>query len=91
MNEINTVAAIDCGTNSIRLLISCGGTEIIREMEIVKLGEGVDRTKNFSEAAVARTLKAVEKYKELIDQHHVSKVRFCATSATRDEIGRAHV
>lgn len=88
MNEINTVAAIDCGTNSIRLLISCGGTEIIREMEIVKLGEGVDRTKNFSEAAVARTLKALEKYKKLIDQHQVSKVRFCATSATRDAQNR---
>lgn len=88
MNEINTVAAIDCGTNSIRLLIARGGTEIIREMEIVKLGEGVDRTKNFSEAAVARTLKALEKYKKLIDQHQVSKVRFCATSATRDAQNR---
>ena len=88
MNEINTVAAIDCGTNSIRLLISHGGTEIIREMEIVKLGEGVDRTKNFSEAAVARTLKALEKYRKLIDQHQVTKVRFCATSATRDAQNR---
>ena len=88
MNEINTVAAIDCGTNSIRLLISRGGTEIIREMEIVKLGEGVDRTQNFSEAAVARTLNALEKYKKLIDQHKVTKVRFCATSATRDAKNR---
>jgi len=86
---ITNVAAIDCGTNSIRLLISSSsGIELIREMEIVKLGEGVDRTKNFSPEAVARTLKALRRFKELIDQHDVVRVRFCATSATRDAQNR---
>ena len=83
------MAAIDCGTNSIRLLISSSsGGELVREMEIVKLGEGVDRTKNFSPEAVARTLKALRRFKELIDQHDVARVRFCATSATRDAQNR---
>ena len=89
MIPITNVAAIDCGTNSIRLLISSSsGTELVREMEIVKLGEGVDRTKNFSPEAVARTLKALRRFKELIDQHDVVRVRFCATSATRDAQNR---
>ena len=86
---ITNVAGIDCGTNSIRLLISSSsGAELVREMEIVKLGEGVDRTKNFSPEAVARTLKALRRFKELIDQHDVTHVRFCATSATRDAQNR---
>lgn len=89
MIPITNVAAIDCGTNSIRLLISSSsGIELVREMEIVKLGEGVDRTKNFSPEAVARTLKALRRFKELIDQHDVVRVRFCATSATRDAQNR---
>lgn len=89
MIPITNVAAIDCGTNSIRLLISSSsGAELVREMEIVKLGEGVDRTKNFSPEAVARTLKALRRFKELIDQHDVVRVRFCATSATRDAQNR---
>jgi exopolyphosphatase/guanosine-5'-triphosphate,3'-diphosphate pyrophosphatase len=53
-------------------------------MEIVKLGEGVDRTKNFAPAAVERTLSALRRFKGLIDEHHVTRIRFCATSATRD-------
>ncbi len=88
VRTISKVAAIDCGTNSIRLLISQDGREILREMEIVKLGEGVDRTKNFSPAAVERTLNALHRFKELIDQHEVVRVRFCATSATRDAQNR---
>jgi len=88
VRTISKVAAIDCGTNSIRLLISQDGREILREMEIVKLGEGIDRTKNFSPAAVERTLNALHRFKELIDQHEVVRVRFCATSATRDAQNR---
>lgn len=88
MRKISKVAAIDCGTNSIRLLISEDGREIIREMEIVKLGEGVDRTKNFSPIAVERTLTALRRFKALIDHHKVERVRFCATSATRDAQNR---
>lgn len=85
---MSKVAAIDCGTNSIRLLIAEDGRELIREMEIVKLGAGVDKTKNFSPEAVARTLVALRKFKSLIDQYQVAKVRFCATSATRDAENR---
>jgi exopolyphosphatase/guanosine-5'-triphosphate,3'-diphosphate pyrophosphatase len=57
-------------------------------MEIVKLGEGVDRTKNFSPIAVERTLIALRRFKALIDHHKVERVRFCATSATRDAQNR---
>ena len=88
MIRISKVAAIDCGTNSIRLLIDQEGEEVVREMEIVRLGEGVDHTKNFSPVAVERTLTAVRKFKKIIDQHGVSKLRFCATSATRDALNR---
>lgn len=88
MRQISRVAAIDCGTNSIRLLIAEDGRELIREMEIVKLGAGVDKTKNFSPEAVARTLVALRKFKSLIDQYQVARVRFCATSATRDAANR---
>lgn len=85
---MTSVAAIDCGTNSIRLLISRDGHEVLREMEIVKLGEGVDKTKNFAPAAVERTLNALRKFKILIDQENVTRLRFCATSATRDAQNR---
>ena len=85
---MSKVAAIDCGTNSIRLLISENGKELVRDMEIVKLGEGVDTTKNFAPAAVERTLAALRKFKVSIDAYGVTKVRFCATSATRDAQNR---
>ena len=86
------VAAIDCGTNSIRLLIAdVDGTnfrEVARDMEIVRLGKGVDKTGQFEPEAVARTLKATEKYADVIRQKGVEKIRFCATSATRDATNR---
>lgn len=88
VTPMSKVAAIDCGTNSIRLLISENGNELVRDMEIVKLGEGVDTTKNFAPAAVERTLAALRKFKVSIDAHGVTKVRFCATSATRDAQNR---
>lgn len=88
MSTISALAAIDCGTNSIRLLIVRDGREVLREMEIVKLGEGVDRTKRFAPAAVERTLNAVRKFKKLIEENEVAKLRFCATSATRDAENR---
>ena len=78
------VAAIDCGTNSIRLLISAGGTDIARRMRIVRLGQGVDRTGRLDPAAIERTRVALEEYKGLIDAHGVSRIRMVATSATRD-------
>ncbi len=86
------VAAIDCGTNSIRLLIAdvIGNNlhEIIREMEIVRLGQGVDETGQFHPDAIARTLAAVDKFATEIARHGVEKIRFCATSATRDATNR---
>ena len=86
------VAAIDCGTNSIRLLIAdvqgdnC--REVIRDMEIVRLGQGVDQTGAFHPDAIARTLSAVDKYASEIARRGVEKIRFCATSATRDASNR---
>ncbi|NRQ48224.1 Ppx/GppA phosphatase family protein [Aeromicrobium stalagmiti] len=82
------VAAIDCGTNSIRLLISDidGDTksDLLREMRIVRLGQDVDRTGHLAEEAVARTLGATREYAELIAMFGVTDIRFCATSAMRD-------
>ena len=86
------VAAIDCGTNSIRLLIAdIDGTnfrEIVREMEIVRLGQGVDKTGQFNPDAITRTLAAVDTYARTIAAKGVEKIRFCATSATRDATNR---
>lgn len=86
------VAAIDCGTNSIRLLIAdiTGGNfrEINRTMEIVRLGQGVDKNKAFHPDALDRTLKATALFAEEIARRGVERMRFCATSATRDAINR---
>ena len=86
------VAAIDCGTNSIRLLIAdIDGTnfrEIVREMEIVRLGQGVDKTGQFNPDAITRTLAAVDTYARTIAAKGVEKIRFCATSATHDATNR---
>lgn len=86
------VAAIDCGTNSIRLLIADidGGNfrEVVRDMEIVRLGQGVDQTGQFHPDAIARTLAAVDKFAAEIAKRGVEKLRFCATSATRDATNR---
>ncbi|WP_202912051.1 Ppx/GppA phosphatase family protein [Nesterenkonia muleiensis] len=89
------VAAIDCGTNSIRLLIadvdlpgSGALTDVVRRMTVVRLGEGVDQTGEFSAAALQRTFSAVDDYAELIRKHKVQAVRFAATSASRDVSNR---
>jgi exopolyphosphatase / guanosine-5'-triphosphate,3'-diphosphate pyrophosphatase len=97
------VAAIDCGTNSIRLLIadinskadgiertvgstdaSAPLTDVAREMRIVRLGEGVDRTGRLSEAALDRTMTALREYAGLIGAATPEAIRMVATSATRD-------
>ncbi|HEX6681786.1 MAG TPA: Ppx/GppA phosphatase family protein [Candidatus Limnocylindrales bacterium] len=78
------VAAIDCGTNSIRLLITQAGRDLVRQMRIVRLGRGVDRTGRLDPAALERTRVALADYKRLIDEHHAGRVRMVATSATRD-------
>jgi exopolyphosphatase/guanosine-5'-triphosphate,3'-diphosphate pyrophosphatase len=89
---LSRVAAIDCGTNSIRILIAdiSGGKfkEVLRDMEIVRLGQGVDENKSFNLDAINRTLAAVEKFKNQLAGKGVEKIRFCATSATRDAANR---
>jgi exopolyphosphatase/guanosine-5'-triphosphate,3'-diphosphate pyrophosphatase len=89
---VSRVAAIDCGTNSIRLLIADitddNFNEVLRTMEIVRLGQGVDQNKVFHPDAIDRTLKAVELFRDQIASKGVEKIRFCATSATRDATNR---
>jgi exopolyphosphatase/guanosine-5'-triphosphate,3'-diphosphate pyrophosphatase len=89
---LSRVAAIDCGTNSIRLLIADiegeNFREIVREMQIVRLGEGVDATGEFKPEAIERTLVALRSFAEIISSKGVEKIRFCATSATRDAKNR---
>ncbi len=90
------VAAIDCGTNSIRLLIadtismdSQPGSalylnDVVREMRIVRLGEGVDQNKAFAPEALSRTFDAADEYADIIRRHGAEGIRFVATSASRD-------
>jgi len=89
---LTRLAGIDCGTNSIRLLIA--GVEgerlrdVHREMRIVRLGQGVDATGEFAPEAIARTRAALVDYAELLRVHDVPRVRMVATSATRDAANR---
>ncbi|MFF5177494.1 exopolyphosphatase [Micromonospora sp. NPDC000316] len=88
------MAAIDCGTNSIRLLIadlpdaSAGPeaplTDVTRRMEIVRLGQGVDRTGRLAPEAIERTRVALASYAADIEKFGAQRVRMCATSASRD-------
>ncbi len=85
------VAAIDCGTNSIRLLIADLGAgpggqpvDVVRQMEVVRLGEGVDRTGRLAPAAIERTRVALAGYARRIAAEGAERVRMVATSATRD-------
>ncbi|MGV9324878.1 Ppx/GppA phosphatase family protein [Streptosporangium sandarakinum] len=86
------VAAIDCGTNSVRLLIADIAhdtlTDVDRRMEIVRLGQGVDETGRLAPEALERTFAAMRGYAGLIERHGVSAVRVVATSATRDAANR---
>ncbi len=90
MNEAaGPVAAIDCGTNSIRLLVAspdgAGGlTAHERLMRITRLGAGVDATGRFAPAAVDRTLDVLREYRTVMDGHGVTATRVTATSAARD-------
>jgi exopolyphosphatase/guanosine-5'-triphosphate,3'-diphosphate pyrophosphatase len=84
------IAAIDCGTNSIKLLIGAFPSVLVRESRMVRLGQGVDTTGMLREDALTRTFAALDEYAALIRRHDVARVRFCATSATRDA-GNAQV
>jgi exopolyphosphatase/guanosine-5'-triphosphate,3'-diphosphate pyrophosphatase len=88
------VAAIDCGTNSLRLLVADVDLEtgtlvdLHRQMEIVRLGEGVDRTGRLSEDALARTFAVCDRYAVTLRDLGAQQVRFVATSASRDAENR---
>src|SRR5919112_2641020 len=89
------VAAVDCGTNSLRLLIAESGPEgslvdLDRRTEIVRLGQGVDATGEFHPDALERTFAATDAYAALIRDAGVpsARIRFVATSASRDARNR---
>ncbi|MDK0519897.1 Ppx/GppA phosphatase family protein [Streptomyces sp. ML-6] len=88
------VAAIDCGTNSIRLLVADADpatgelVELDRRMEIVRLGQGVDRTGRLAPEALERTFAACRRYAAVIEEHGARRIRFVATSASRDAENR---
>jgi exopolyphosphatase/guanosine-5'-triphosphate,3'-diphosphate pyrophosphatase len=78
------VAAIDCGTNTIRLLVGALPDVTVRESRIVRLGQGVDATGRLADEALARTFAALDDYVATIREHGATRVRLCATSAVRD-------
>lgn len=84
------VAAIDIGTNSVRLLVLDGqGVELERQMRITRLGQGVDATRRLDRDAMARTLDVLGDYAALMAPHAVRALRMTATSAARDATNRA--
>jgi len=89
---VTRVAAIDCGTNAIRLLVAdvVDGslTDLDRRMETVRLGEGVDATGRLADAALARTFAACERYAAIVRDLGAERIRFVATSASRDAENR---
>lgn len=95
MSGARRVAAIDCGTNTLRLLIAdiAPGSsrpvrQVVRQMRTVRLGEGVEATGRFAAAALERTHRALSEYADLIAAHDVERTRMVATSATRDAANR---
>jgi exopolyphosphatase/guanosine-5'-triphosphate,3'-diphosphate pyrophosphatase len=90
---VTRVAAIDCGTNTIRLLVAdvAGDRldEVVREAVIVRLGQGVDRTGELAPEALERTLDQTRRYAATCERLGVDAVRFVATSATRDARNRS--
>lgn len=87
------VAGIDCGTNSIRLMIATVDdhgmhVEVPRIMRVVRLGQDVDKTHRFDDAALNRTYAAIDEFADVLKSHPVDALRFVATSATRDAKNR---
>lgn len=81
-------AAVDCGTNSTRLLISDGTTQLERHMRITRLGAGVDRTGRLDPESIERTLSVMRDYRAMMDRYQVAGIRIAATSASRDASNR---
>lgn len=84
------VAAVDCGTNSTRLLVSEDGEQpgVERLMRITRLGQGVDAARRLDPAAIDRTVDVLREYRQVMDRHRVERVRATATSAARDAENR---
>src|SRR5206468_1296056 len=90
---VTRVAAIDCGTNSIRLLVADvpadgAHTDLLRRMEVVRLGQGVDATGRLAPEAIERTRRVLEEYVGQARSLGATAVRMVATSATRDAANR---
>jgi exopolyphosphatase/guanosine-5'-triphosphate,3'-diphosphate pyrophosphatase len=89
---VTRVAAIDCGTNSIRLLVAdvVDGrlTDLAREMRVVRLGQGVDHTGRLAPEAIERTITALRDYASTLRSLGADAVRMVATSASRDAANR---
>lgn len=85
---MTTVAAIDCGTNSTRLLVHDGSRPLERLMTITRLGQGVDGSGRLAPAAMDRTLTTLRRYRDVMDRHGVERVRVATSSAARDAANR---
>jgi exopolyphosphatase/guanosine-5'-triphosphate,3'-diphosphate pyrophosphatase len=86
-NDAGAVAALDCGTNSTRLLIVDGrGGVLDRQMRTTRLGEAVDATHKLSADAIGRTVAVLQDYRQRMDRHGVVRARLVATSAARDAV-----
>lgn len=85
---MTVVAAVDCGTNSTRLLISDGTHALERRMVITRLGQGVDQTGRLDPEAIERVTTVLRDFRELMDRHRVTGARVTATSAARDASNR---
>ena len=93
MSKAVTVAGIDCGTNSIRLMVAQvddAGMHVVvpRIMRVVRLGQGIDETHRFADEALERTYAACREFADVLGKHPVDALRFVATSATRDARNR---
>lgn len=78
------VAVVDCGTNSIRLLVKAGSVALERRMVVTRLGRGLDRSKRLDPDGVAHTLDVLAEYRDLIEAHGVRRSRAIATQAARE-------
>ncbi len=84
------VGAIDCGTNTIKLLVTDldvatgEAVEVVRATRMVRLGQGVDKTGRLADEALQRAFAAIDEYASIFADYHLAGLRFCATSAARD-------
>ena len=89
MGRSDPVAAIDCGTNSTRLLVAGPNRETLdRRMRITRLGQGVDLDRRLAPGAIERTVSVLREYRAVMESHGVERVRMTATSAARDATNR---